>query len=122
MPSSTSRSLPGRSRRSGVEPWEHYLTYGAREGRNPHPLFDAKYYWRTYPESILTCLNPLQHYLSVGWKLGYKPNPRFDPQFYLATYADVAAEGIEPLSHFAGIGFKEGRAGCAAMTWQSQSK
>ncbi len=100
-------------RAAGVEPWEHYLTCGAREGRNPHPLFDAKYYWRTYPESILTCLNPLQHYVSVGWKLGYKPNPRFDPQFYLATYADVAAEGIEPLSHFAGIGFKEGRAGCA---------
>lgn len=31
---------------SGLDPIEHYLTIGARDGRNPGPLFDTAYYAR----------------------------------------------------------------------------
>jgi hypothetical protein len=31
---------------AGMDPIEHYLTIGAAEGRNPHPLFDTGYYAR----------------------------------------------------------------------------
>jgi glycosyltransferase involved in cell wall biosynthesis len=94
---------------SGGTPFEHYLACGARQGRSPHPLFDARYYLKTYPESAVAGCSPLDHYLAVGWKKGYKPNPNFDPAFYRATYADVDAAGVEPLTHFVQAGLKEGR-------------
>jgi len=95
------------------DPLAHYLRQGANEGRAPHPLFDPKFYLKTYPEAAIGGgANALQHYLTQGWKKGYKPNPKFDPSFYLETYPDVAEAGCEPLTHFVMNGLREGRAGC----------
>jgi hypothetical protein len=31
---------------SGIDPIEHYLTIGAKQGHNPNPLFDTGFYAR----------------------------------------------------------------------------
>ena len=96
-----------------VDPLVHFLRWGAKEGRAPHPLFDPKFYLTTYPEAAIGGgANPLQHYLTQGWKKGYKPNPKFDPSFYLVTYPDIAQAGVEPLTHFVTNGLREGRSAC----------
>jgi hypothetical protein len=28
----------------GVDPFEHFIQYGWREGRNPHPMFDVRWF------------------------------------------------------------------------------
>lgn len=35
---------------SGIAPWLHYQQHGYREGRSPHPLFDADYMTQWAPE------------------------------------------------------------------------
>jgi hypothetical protein len=79
---------------------EHYVSYGGREGRSPHPEFDAGFYIKSHPESVIGEMTPLEHYLTLGWRLGYRPNPQFDPQAYLQNYPDVSAQNLEPLTHF----------------------
>ncbi len=46
---------------AGVDPFEHYLLYGYREGRNPSAEFDTSFYLRRYLEGS-TEENPLIHY------------------------------------------------------------
>jgi GT2 family glycosyltransferase len=92
-----------------LTPLEHYVSYGAREGRSTHPEFDSQFYIKNHPESVIGEMTPLTHYLTLGWRLGYRPHPRFDPEFYLRTYPDVAAANMEPLTHFVLSGHTEGR-------------
>lgn len=46
---------------AGVDPCEHYLLYGFREGRNPSADFDTQYYIHRYLEPG-TAENPILHY------------------------------------------------------------
>ena len=46
---------------AGVDPFEHYLLYGYREGRNPSAGFDTRFYLHRYLDGDLG-LNPLVHY------------------------------------------------------------
>ncbi len=48
-------------------PAEHYLLYGAWEGKNPNPLFDSAFYLDTYREVYRAGMNPLLHYIMFGW-------------------------------------------------------
>ena len=63
----------------------HYLEHGAREGRNPHPLFDTKFLSSSKIRmSRKSGLNPLVA-LSSLWRerRADDPNPLFDTKFYL---------------------------------------
>jgi hypothetical protein len=51
---------------AGVDPVRHYLAYGAREGRRPHPAFDGAWYLQKNPDVRQAGLNPLVHYLRKG--------------------------------------------------------
>ena len=62
-------------REAGVNPLEHYLKFGADEGRDPHPGFISKWYTETYADSIKTGCNPLLHYCLKGRELGFQPHP-----------------------------------------------
>ncbi|HLN24379.1 MAG TPA: radical SAM protein, partial [Patescibacteria group bacterium] len=54
---------------AGVDPLLHYVRYGARENRNPHPEFDGVYYSTLYPE--VGAANPLAHYIREGAARGW---------------------------------------------------
>ena len=56
-------------------PIEHYLYFGADEGKNPSPYFDTAYYLKAYPEVAKADYNPLLHYIRVGQRAGYSPCP-----------------------------------------------
>ncbi len=49
---------------SGMDPLDHYLRWGACEGRRPHLLFDGEWYRRR--NSDVGDMNPLVHYLRRG--------------------------------------------------------
>ncbi|WP_114949095.1 M10 family metallopeptidase C-terminal domain-containing protein [Microvirga calopogonii] len=107
---------------AGVNPLEHYVRFGASEGRagagvNPGQSvgrsitkgFDADYYLMNNPDVARAGVNPLEHYNSSGWKEGRDPSAAFDTSYYLEHYQDVAAAHINPLDHYFSFGWKEGR-------------
>ena len=59
---------------AGVDPFEHYLFWGYREGRNPSAKFDTRYYQRRYLDGELE-ENPLLHYRQVRNVLKVHPMP-----------------------------------------------
>jgi hypothetical protein len=71
-------------------PWSslpHFIVAGAFEGRDPHPLFDAAFYLRKYPDVAASGVNPLFHYLLHGAAEGRKPHPLFEPAYHAAQVA-----------------------------------
>jgi tetratricopeptide (TPR) repeat protein len=51
---------------AGLDPIDHYIERGARQGRIPGPLFDAGDYAERYGDVRATHVNPLLHFLEVG--------------------------------------------------------
>ena len=109
---------------SGMDPFEHFMRYGWREGRDPSALFSLEFYAGEY--KLRSGQNPFLHYVQVGRKLGYFPHPdysdyglkylditkvinAFDPIFYLRHNPDIAVAKINPFSHFMTHGWREGR-------------
>ncbi len=52
--------------RAGVDPLQHYLFHGAREGRNPNAQFDTRAYETAHPEVRALGTNPLLHAILQG--------------------------------------------------------
>jgi hypothetical protein len=50
----------------GSDPIEHYLRFGAAEGRNPSRQFDTKFYLKTSHDVAEAGLNPLVHFIKFG--------------------------------------------------------
>ena len=94
---------------SGVDPLDHYLRRGWREGREPNPYFDGAWYFETYPEIAASGRNPLVEYLRIGGISGRDPSPRFESAWYLERYPDVRQAGTNPLVHYLKWGKAEGR-------------
>jgi glycosyltransferase involved in cell wall biosynthesis len=84
---------------TGMDPVDHYLEQGAREGRDPTPEFVTSYYVSRYPDVMQSGLNPFAHYLEIGRREGRSPSPLSagDPTFdalcemLRLTPSDVAA-------------------------------
>ncbi len=64
--------------RSGIDPIEHYILWGEREGRAPSRFFDPAWY-RQQTSKLPEEHNLLAHYLTVGDRDGLQPMPGFDP-------------------------------------------
>ena len=91
---------------AGVDPYAHYLKYGANEGRQPNSHFDPNYYanrWRISP------VDALDHYWVYGARRGMNPHPQFNTTWYLNVNSDVAAAEINPLLHYLKHGRQENR-------------
>ena len=53
--------------KSGRTPLDHFLIYGAKQGKSPGPDFDTEWYLRAYPDVAQAVgLNPLVHYILHG--------------------------------------------------------
>lgn len=50
----------------GVDPLDHFMTYGWREGRDPSPDFSVAAYLDAFPEVASSGVNPFVHYLTSG--------------------------------------------------------
>ena len=92
---------------SGEDPLWHFVSRGAFEGRNPHPLFDTNFYLSQCPQP--PAANALSDYLERGEAQGRRPHPLFDPQYYAGRYPDVAQTRINLLVHYVLHGAAEGR-------------
>ena len=53
-----------------LPPLAHYVVWGGKEGRNPHPLFDSFFYRERYPDVAQSGVNPLAHYICHGQQEG----------------------------------------------------
>jgi len=70
--------------RAGMDPLAHFVLFGARERRQPHPKFDVDYYLTANPD-VAAAGEPPRHYLRDGCG-GSPPNPIFDPAAYQENY------------------------------------
>ena len=52
--------------RTGVDPLDHFLASGWREGRDPNASFSVKDYLENYPDIAAADVNPFVHFLSAG--------------------------------------------------------
>ena len=59
---------------AGVDPFEHFVFHGYKEGRNPSDKFDTKFYIQRYFKGK-TDQNPLLHYLEHRQEEGVFPVP-----------------------------------------------
>ena len=89
--------------------YDHYETYGWREGRDPNAWFDVNFYLNAYADVKAAGIDPLLHYDTLGWKEGRDPSAAFNTTAYENAYADVRAAGIDPLLHYLEFGALEGR-------------
>lgn len=122
-----------------MNPLEHYLRWGWREGRKPAPWFDRKKYISENPSSANRDIDAFVHCLqnqvqtSVTYSSALHRNvdgelcpitvnaglpgiedlklvrPHFDESHYLEKNVSVAESGVDPLLHFMAIGWIEGR-------------
>tara|TARA_R100001244_G_scaffold25108_2_gene25225 strand:- start:15896 stop:20158 length:4263 start_codon:yes stop_codon:yes gene_type:complete len=112
--------------RSWLEPYIHYVLFGAKELRNPTASFNTSIYVKTYSDVLNSEINPFIHYFEFGKKEGRVKNVEeyealkekqvwlesvtsFDPTFYLENNPDVKDAGLDPLEHFKSFGEQEGR-------------
>jgi hypothetical protein len=99
---------------SGLDPYQHYLDWGWKEGRDPNANFHTTYYLNQNPDVKAQGVNPLLHFELFGWKEGRDPSLGFSLSGYLAANPDVKAAGFDPLLHYMIAGQAEGRATAAA--------
>lgn len=92
---------------SGSDPLEHYLHWGAREGRDPNAMFMSNWYVEQNPDIAESGMIPLEHYIRVGAAQGRNPNPLFDTKWYLEKYPDVVESGLNVLEHYLCVGVAE---------------
>ncbi|WP_081067563.1 glycosyltransferase family 61 protein [Burkholderia stagnalis] len=78
---------------AGIDPVEHYVTHGFREGRHANRFHEKWMLRRT-----------------VALRLVVRRMIAFDAQYYLSKYPDVVQAGSDPLVHFTRYGLWEGRA------------
>ena len=99
--------------------YDHFLQFGAREGRNPSQVFSSSFYLSQYPDVAAAVANGslrsgYQHFVDFGAKEGRNPIPFFNSNYYLTQYPDIAAAVANgsissAYNHFLAFGAKEGR-------------
>jgi hypothetical protein len=59
-------------RTADIDPFEHYMPSGWREGRNPRADLHTAYYLDDNPDVVASGMNPLEHYAASGAAEGRK--------------------------------------------------
>ena len=116
---------------AGVDPIEHFVRYGWKEGRDPNDEFSTRGYLKNNPDIAAAGQNPFWHFVVTGKEEGRvstssfesvtseRDDPEaqeiaairdaFDTGYYLSKNPEVAAAGVDPIEHFVRYGWKEGR-------------
>ena len=106
-----------------VDPAQHYMNYGAKEGRNPSKFFNEKEYLSMNLDVKAAVekgdlLSGFAHFANYGCKEGRSPDGIYDEEQYSSSNPDIASlkmSGAMQCAYFHCIefGFMEGRDGCA---------
>ncbi len=91
-----------------TNPIAHYLTQGAAQGLNPHPLFHTAWYLANNPDVAAAGTNPLLHYIASGAREGRSPCAYFDAPWYQRKYPIVGIKDGGALLHFMKTGSQQG--------------
>ena len=88
---------------AGVDPFEHFVFHGFKEGRNPSAEFDTKFYIQRYFKGK-TDQNPLLHYLEHRHEEGVYPVPpeneaTIPAEIKRFTKPSALFEELRPLPH-----------------------
>jgi hypothetical protein len=104
---------------NGVDPLCHYIRWGDREGRLPHPLFDTAYYRRAVAAPLRAGVNSVVHYLQSEARTRKDPHPLFDGERYARLYRAARESSLAPLPHYLKIGGSQGYSPhpCFDGTW-----
>lgn len=94
---------------SKMNPFKHFIRYGAAEGRSPSPYFETDWYLSTNADVGKSGMSAIVHYLFHGSKQNRSPNSELDSVGYLSQYPDVRAANLHPLLHYVIAGESEGR-------------
>lgn len=94
-------------KRKCVDPLDHYIKSGDKEGRNPNILFDTKFYRKKYLDNSDS--NCLMHYLESDINGQHQTCKGFDGKYYIENNEDLKKPGINPLNHYLKYGLREGR-------------
>lgn len=112
-------------KKSGMNPFVHYILHGKKEGRAPNAsfdidklddyaaiqhsgLFDEEWFSKYYSLNKST-VDLVQYYVNDYLNYGLNPSPDFDSMMYLEKYEDVKKSGMNPFVHYIKYGKKEGR-------------
>ncbi len=87
-------------READLDPFLHYLRFGAPEGRNPNRMFDTKWYLEQYSDVRSAGTNPLIHYFSFGASEGRDPHPLFSTNRYVEQHPELEGNRSEALAHY----------------------
>ncbi|SOD98770.1 FAD-binding protein [Caenispirillum bisanense] len=98
---------------------QHYLEYGVREDRDPHPFIDVSYYLDNNSDIAASVAAgrtlPFHHFLVKGAAEARAPSAFFDSAFYLLYNTDVRVAAFRgettAFEHFSKNGRGEGRVG-----------
>lgn len=88
-------------KQSGIDAYEHFITYGIFEMRDPSKYFNFKYY-KDCANLQLTGQDLFFHYFLEGWKEGINPSLFFNTSEYLAHIQlnGKDLDGLDPLLHY----------------------
>ncbi|MCL2470163.1 MAG: hypothetical protein FWF25_00260 [Propionibacteriaceae bacterium] len=91
---------------AGIDPYQHYLHFGAKEERQPSVLFDPAYYCRRVASMDMPSV---KHFLLIGAFESMNPLPRgFDSEWYLKRHPRLRQQRVNPYIHYLTQGWKAG--------------
>ena len=97
--------------------YEHFITYGLKEGRNMSPILDVAAYRQAY-EDLDNAFGDdwdkyVEHFFAYGAKEGREEGVLFNPVQYAEAYSDIAAAFGDDLTaianHYMTFGMEERR-------------
>lgn len=93
---------------AGLGAIEHYVEYGAKEGRDPSAWFSSSYYLKKNPDVAKAGINPLLHFSEHGWMELRNPSQNFDTAWYQLSYMVKRGAVGNPLAYYIAEGRQAG--------------
>jgi hypothetical protein len=75
---------------SGMDPFEHYMVFGWKEGRDPSPAFSTSLYLEASPDVRAAEMNPFVHWIAFGLREDRPTMPSATPIGVEQTHAEQA--------------------------------